>query len=141
MAKYRYPAVEADSVNKSCRVGEDQQTSVGFEAHTSVFTRSQKVNDVRMMTQLTQDLEFPGKVSVVVLRGVFYGSDRERAIGRDIHSSHSNCVFIEFFSPFILLMAASILRPSFLMRAFSTCPKFPSPITSWNLMSLHSRVG
>lgn len=84
MAKYRYPAVEADSVNESCRIGEDQQTSVGFEAHTSVFTRSQKVNDVWMMTQFTQDLEFPGKVSMVVLRGVFYGSERERAIVREI---------------------------------------------------------
>lgn len=49
----------------------------GREHLTAVLTRSQEIDDVWVVTELTEDLQFPREVPVVVFGGIFWEESQE----------------------------------------------------------------
>lgn len=134
---------------------------------TSVLAGSNQVDDVWMMAQLAEDLQLPRKVPVVILRGKlcrqsstgrgFQGKCNRLCLNQCVksylsafwlrHSFYFHFSWPWLWSPGFRTAVSFIVnhvskdKGKKRVKSFQTWPKFPSPITSSNFMSSHSKMG
>lgn len=50
---------------------------IGKEHLTTMFTRSQEIDDVWVVAKFTENLQFPSEVPVVIFGGIFWEESQE----------------------------------------------------------------